>query len=82
MLSLLLLIIMGQLLKVFNAVKLHFLKLLFLKLTFQIQVALHPCDPILINNCSMTANSVENYCFIVLNVKLRVKRRFKIFTDF
>ena len=62
--------------------ELHFLKLLFLKLTFQIQVALHPRDPFLINNCSMTANSVENYCFIVMNIKLRVKRRFKIFIDF
>ena len=50
-----------------------------LKLTVQIQLALHPCDPFLINNCNMIGNSVGNYCFAVLNVKLQVKRRFKMF---
>ena len=30
-----------------------------LKLTVQIQLALHPCDLFLINNCNMTGNSVE-----------------------
>ena len=40
-----------------------------LKLTVQIQLALHPCDPFLINNRNITSNSAEK-CFLVLNVKL------------
>ena len=44
-----------------------------LKLTIQIQLSLHPCDPLFMN---MTGNSVEK-CFAVLNVKLQVKLRFK-----
>ena len=51
----------------------------FLKLTVPVEVPLHPWDPFLISNCSMTGNSVENNCFVVLNVKLQVKLRFKIF---
>ena len=50
-----------------------------LKLTVQIQLALHPCDPFLINQRNMTGNSVEKYCFVVLNVKFKVKCRFKTF---
>ena len=38
-----------------------------LKLTVQTQLALHPCDPFLINNRNMTGNSVEK-CFAVSNV--------------
>ena len=34
---------------------------------------------ILINNRKKAGNSVEKYCFLVLNVKLQVKRRFKTF---
>ena len=50
-----------------------------LKLTVQIQLALHPCDLFLINDRKMTGNKVENYCFVALNVKLQVKLRFKTF---
>ena len=52
-----------------------------LKLTAQIQLALHPCDPLLIKNSNMTGKSVEK-CFVVLNAKLLVKLRFKTFYDF
>ena len=48
-----------------------------LKLTVQIQLALHPSDPFLINNHNMTGNSTEKYCFVALNVKLQAKLRFK-----
>ena len=37
-----------------------------LKLTVQIQLIRHPCDPFSLNNCHMNANSVEKY-FAVLN---------------
>ena len=47
-----------------------------LKLTVQIQLALSPCNPVLINNHNMTGNSVDK-CFEVLNVKPEVKLRFK-----
>ena len=50
-----------------------------LKLAVQIQLALHWCNPLLINNRNMNGNSVESYCFIVLNVELQVKLRFKTF---
>ena len=43
------------------------------------QLALHWCNPFLINNRNMNGNSAENYCFIVLNVELQVKLRFKTF---
>ena len=46
-----------------------------LKLTVQKQLALYP---FLTNNRNMTGNSVEKKCFVVLNVKLEVKRRFKM----
>ena len=49
-----------------------------LKMTVQIQLALYPCDPFLINNRNMTGNSVQK-SFVVLNVKLKVKLRFKTF---
>ena len=51
----------------------------YLKLTVEIELAPDPCDPFLINNRNMTCNSVENYCFVVLNIKLQVKLRFKTF---
>ena len=41
----------------FNDVEVHFLSRL--KLTVQIQLALHPCDPFSINHPNMTGNSVE-----------------------
>ena len=47
-----------------------------LKLTVQIQLALSPCNPFLINDHNMTSNSVDK-CFEVLNVKPEVKLRFK-----
>ena len=31
-----------------------------LQLTVQIQLALHPCDPFLKNNCNMNDNGVES----------------------
>ena len=46
-----------------------------LKLTVQKQLALYP---FLTNNRNMTGNSVEKKCFVVLNVKLEVKLRFKM----
>ena len=49
-----------------------------IKLTVQIQLALYLCDPFLINNRNMVRDSVEK-CFVVLNVKLEVKPRFKTF---
>ena len=49
-----------------------------LKLTVQIQLALYLCNPFLINNCKMAGDSLEK-CFVVLNVKLVVKLRFKTF---
>ena len=52
-----------------------------LKLTGQIQFALHPCDPFLIKDRSMTGNSVEKYCFFVLNVKLQVNLDSKRFIN-
>ena len=45
-----------------------------LKLTVQIQLAIHPCDPIF-DKCNITGNSVEKHCFVVLNAKLQVKLR-------
>ena len=46
-----------------------------LKLTVQKQLALYP---FLTNNHKMTGNSVEKKCFVVLNVKLELKLRFKM----
>ena len=71
MVSLLLVIIIVELLKVFIAVEIH-----FLKLAVQIQLVPHWCNPFLINNRNMNGNSVKN-CFILLNVELQVKLRFK-----
>ena len=50
-----------------------------LKVIVQIQVAPHPCDPFLVNSDNMTGNSLEKHYFVVFNVKLQVKLRFKIF---
>ena len=47
-----------------------------LKLTVQIQLAFYLCDPFSVNNRNIAGNSVEK-CFVVLNVKLEVKLRFK-----
>ena len=46
-----------------------------LKLTAQKQLALYP---FLTNNCIITGNSVEKKSFVVLNVKLEVKLKFKM----
>ena len=46
-----------------------------LKLTVQKQLALYP---FLTNNHNMTGNSFDKKCFVVLNVKLEVKNRFKM----
>ena len=51
----------------------------WLNLTVQLQLVLYPYDPFLINNWNMTANSVEKQYFVVLNVKLEVKLRCKMF---
>ena len=53
-----------------------------LKLTVQIQLALHPCDSSSVNNVNMTVHSVEKDCFIAWNVKLQVKIKFKRFSGF
>ena len=42
------------------------------------QPALHPCEPLLINNRNMTDQSAKKECFAVLNVKLQVKLTFKM----
>ena len=49
-----------------------------LKLAIQKQLALHPFNAFLTNNCNMTGskNIVKNYCSVALNVKLQVKLRF------
>ena len=75
MLSLLLTIIILQLLKVFN----DFTSWSHLKSTVQIHLALYPFDPFFINNLNVTANNVEKHCFVVLNVKLEVRIKFKTF---
>ena len=49
-----------------------------LKLTVKIQLAIYLCNPFLINNCKMAADSLKK-CFVVLNVKLVVKIKFKTF---
>ena len=50
-----------------------------LKLTFQIQLTLHPRNSFFINNCYIIANSVEKHCVVMLNVSLQVKTRLKTF---
>ena len=50
-----------------------------LKVVVQVQVAPHPCNPFLINSDNMTGSSLEKPYFVVFNVKLQVKLRFKIF---
>ena len=49
------------------------------RLTVQIQLAFHPCDSFLINDCKITRNSAEKHCFLALNVKLQVKLGLKTF---
>ena len=39
-----------------------------LKLTVQVQLAFHPCDPFLLHNRDMIGNIVEKQCFAVWNV--------------
>ena len=75
-LLLLLVIIIVKLLKVSNAVELHFLK--SLKINYSIQLALYPWDSFWTNNRNMADNSVEK-CFVMLNVKLAVELKFKTF---
>ena len=57
---------MVQLLKVFDTVELHFLKSL-------------SGNPFVINNRNMAGNIVEIKFFVVMNVKLEVKLRLKMF---
>ena len=45
----------------------------------KIQLALYPCDPLLISNWSITVNNVGKHCLDELIVKLKVKLRFKTF---
>ena len=45
----------------------------------ELQLALHPCNPFLINNRNITDNSVEKHFFVELNVKLQAKLRFTLF---
>ena len=67
--------------KVLNAAQLHMVK--SLKITLQIQLSLHPCDSVFLNNRNMTANKVEKHCFVALNVKLlHEKLDSKCFTAF
>ena len=73
-----LMIFLMELLEVFNAVELHFLK-------SQVICSNTACSssmrPFLVSNCNMTGNSVEK-CFLVLNVKLDVNLGFKTFYKF
>ena len=39
----------------------------YFKLTVQIELALHPCNPFLINNRNTAGNIVEKQCFAVWN---------------
>ena len=64
----------GVLLKIFSTVELYLLR--SLKVTCSNRACYSSMRPIF-NKCSMTGNSVENYSFVVLNVKLQVKLRFK-----
>ena len=50
-----------------------------LKWTVEIHLAFCLCNPFVIHNHNMTGNSVEKQCFVVLNVKLEVKLKFKTF---
>ena len=55
--------------KVFNFVELH----IFKSLKLFHRVSFHPCNPLL------TGNGVEKQCFVVLNVQLQEKLRFRTF---
>ena len=48
-----------------------------LKFTVQLKLTLHLCGSFLMNNHNLNANSVENQCFVALNVKLQIKVGFK-----
>ena len=81
MLLLLLVIILLQLLKVFNAAELHILK------SLKVDCSLTACfsstwESFFIHNRNMTAESAEKHCSIVLNVKLQVQLTSKRFIDF
>ena len=58
--------------KVFNAKELHILKLLKVS-TAQIYLALYPCNPVFINNLSMTAISVKKTLFYFVECKIESK---------
>ena len=47
-----------------------------LKVTNQIQFAIHPCDPFY-KNIRNAIGNIDEKIFVVLNVKLQVKLRFK-----
>ena len=74
MLSLLLTIIM----RVFNVEELHILKSLEVNCS-NASCTLFMGQIFLINNVNVIVNSVEKYCFALLNVKLQVKIRIKTF---
>ena len=64
--------------KVFNALELHILKSLKVN-RYKYSLFFIQAAHFSINNCNIKANGVEKYCFVVLNVKLQVKVRFKTF---
>ena len=79
-LSLLLIIIMLQSLKAFNAEELH-----ILKSHFGVNSSLASCSSfmrLVFHNLNMTFNSVAKHYFVVLNVKLQVKRDSESLIDF
>ena len=66
--------------KVFNAVEFHILKSFKL---FKYSLLFYHATYFFLNNHSMTANSVEKHGFVVLNIKIQVKIRFRtIYIDF
>ena len=60
---------MVQLLKVFNAVESEFFKSLKINCS-KITVCSSSMQPILINNCNMTGNSVEKIIFCCVECKI------------
>ena len=69
--------IAGDYYKVFNAVELHILK--SLKVNCSNTVSSLYMQPIFNKQLPYDGHSVEKHCFLVLNVKLQVKLRFKMF---
>ena len=67
-----------ELLIVFNALELHILKS-FKVNCYKYSLFFIQATYFSINNCNMNTNNVEKYYFVVLNVKLHAKVRFKTF---